>query len=251
MNQKAIRFNNRNSWVLVLSGDKRQFSNLWVNNAQTLSFAVKFFKFFSLLTDKPLVRVFKRGLMYIPSSFIAKKIGKKKLSANRRDLSCKKLFCNSEKLSPLIGLFRLRLCDFSRWEWKKKDALNLLAKIEYSAFNLNRSSSAQIMALYVGGQLEKPVKQRDFNFKTNFKNGVRKIVQTFLKAKTADSICGVKVTCSGRWKKTKSGRKQIFIFSRGKLLTQSLSFFVDTSSYRGQTKYGAFSLKFSITYNNV
>jgi hypothetical protein len=183
--------------VLVLSEDKRHFSNLFVNSTQTLLFAAKIFKFFSLLTDKPLARFFKRCLIYIPSSFIAKTIQKKALFANRRGLSRKKIFCNSVKLSPLVGLFRLRLFDFRRWE-RKKDASNLFAKIECSRFSLNRRSSAQIMASYVGGQLETPVKQRDFNFKTNFKNGVGKIVQAFLKAKTVDSICGVKVVCFGR-----------------------------------------------------
>jgi hypothetical protein len=52
--------------------------------------------------------------------------------------------------------------------------------------------------LYIGGQLETPVKQRDFIFKTNFKNGVRKVAQAFLCSKTNEIICGVRVGCFGR-----------------------------------------------------
>ena len=107
-----------------------------------------------------------------------------------------------------------------------------------------------MLGVYIGWQLESSLKQRDVNFKSNLKKGVEKIIQSSFKKKDQNLICGIKIVCVGRWRKTKSGRKQIFTLSKGKLSTQSFSSFVDVGFYNGQTKYGKFSLKISVAYAN-
>jgi hypothetical protein len=117
MNQKAnsiaARLSNRGSWALVLSEDKRHFSKLFVNNAQTQSFVTKVLRFFFLLPDKPLIRFFKHNLIYMPSSFITRAIHKKMLFVNAHSLYHKKIFNCSSTLTPLTSLSVLCLCDFS------------------------------------------------------------------------------------------------------------------------------------------
>ena len=68
-------------------------------------------------------------------------------------------------------------------------------------------------------------------------------------SKSKNPICGVKVICAGRWKKTKSGRKQKFTLYKGKLAMQSYSSFLDFGFYHGNTKFGSFSFKVLVAYN--
>ena len=55
-----------------------------------------------------------------------------------------------------------------------------------------------MLGLYIGQQLESSFKQRDLNFRSNLKKGVGKTLQSFLSIQSQDSICGIKVICSGR-----------------------------------------------------
>lgn len=253
MSQKAnptsIRLNNRNSWATILNTDKRQFSSLFFADLQTRFFLATFLKFFSILGDKPIIKIFKRNSIYVQSSFVNKLVRKKILSSNQRIFNNKKLNNSCSNISYYNGLSRIHIYDFHRW--KKKKLISVLAKkIKKSSFNLIRYNSAQMLGVYIGWQLESSFKQRDLNFKSNLKKGVGKTIQSFLKKENQNLICGIKIVCAGRWKKTKSGRKQIFTFSRGKLSTQSFSSFIDVGFYNGQTKYGNFSLKISIAYAN-
>jgi hypothetical protein len=50
-------------------------------------------------------------------------------------------------------------------------------------------------------------------------------------------------------KKTKSGRKQKFTLYKGKLAMQSYSSFLDFGFYHGNTKFGSFSFKVLVAYN--
>ena len=253
MNQKtnltSIRLNNRNSWAAIFAEDKRRFNKLFLTCVRLEVFSSTFFKFFSILTEKPLIRFFRCNFVYVQSNFITKIINNKKLSTSQGVLSYKKLAENYINLAPSIGLFRLFLHDSTRLCNKKRKISNFSKKVKHSKFSLNRVNPAELLGVYIGWQLESSSKYGN-NFRTNFKKGVKKTIQSFFKNGTSDAISGVKIVCSGRWKKTKSGRKQVFVFSRGKLLAQSFSSFVDEASYTGKTKYGIFNLKISAAYNN-
>lgn len=253
MSQKVhatgMRLNNRNSWTTILNVDNRQFSNLFFVDLQTRFFLSTVLNFFSILNNRPLTKFYKSNSIYVQSGFTTKILRKTIISSSQRTNSFKKLVDNYQNFTHFNNSSRFHIYDFNQWS-KNKLFFILRDKIEKSSFNLIKNSSAQMLGLYIGQQLESSFKQRDLNFRSNLKKGVGKTLQSFLSIQSRDSICGIKVICSGRWKKTKSGRKQTFTFSKGKLSTQSFSSFVDIGFYTGQTKYGKFSLKVYITYTN-
>ena len=117
----SIRLNNRNSWATILNTDKRQFSNLFFVDLQTRFFLVTFFKFFSILGDKPLIKIFKRNSIYLQSSFVTKLVRKKVLSSNQRIIDNKKLSNNSSNMSYYNCLSRIYIYDFLPLKEEKID----------------------------------------------------------------------------------------------------------------------------------
>ena len=272
------RLNNRRSWLTINSSDNRQFNNLFFTNLQIRYFISVVSKFFSILSDKPLIKTYKFNSVFLRSNFTTimlmgwpRALKKRIFSFNSRVSSYKKVRENHLNFAHFFGLTRFVLYDSvlrnlqknRKQNASKKRKTSVLSKkiVKSTDFSLVRSNSAQIIANYIGWQIQASLKQRDWNFQSNFKKGINKTIQSFLKRnvdqtvksilsmKSKNPICGVKVICAGRWKKTKSGRKQKFTLYKGKLAMQSYSSFLDFGFYHGNTKFGSFSFKVLVAYN--
>jgi len=81
--------------------------------------------------------------------------------------------------------------------------------------------------------------------------GIIKLAHFFFNSKTVNLVSSIKLICSGRWTKTKSSRKQKFIYSLGKLKNQTISAFLDYGFSFVITKYGTCSLKVWISYKYI
>jgi ribosomal protein S3 len=66
---------------------------------------------------------------------------------------------------------------------------------------------------------------------------------TRLLAPFKKEICGVKVICSGRWKKTKSGRKQKLCIKYGKIRKPTMTNIILFDYITQKTKFGACGIK--------
>jgi ribosomal protein S3 len=56
-------------------------------------------------------------------------------------------------------------------------------------------------------------------------------------------ICGIKISCSGKWKKTRSGRTQKFVLQFGKIKNSTLSNVIFFNQTNQKTRYGMCNLK--------
>jgi ribosomal protein S3 len=108
--------------------------------------------------------------------------------------------------------------------------------------------SAQAMSEFIAKQLTTPHRLKHWSFRFGLQCGIAMIALGLLKKRGNFFVSGLKVICSGKWKKTRSGRKQKVVFSIGRLRTQSMN---SVSSYGFTvlaTKFGAFSVKVWISY---
>jgi hypothetical protein len=64
---------------------------------------------------------------------------------------------------------------------------------------INRSFfSAQVIVDYIACQMSLPAKSKDLHFRGNFKKGVSKTFNSFLKLEESKNVSGLMFTCSGR-----------------------------------------------------
>ena len=107
--------------------------------------------------------------------------------------------------------------------------------------------TAQISAILNSGSSAKII-QPSYNLSLEIPRLLIRLLQPF-----KDELLGIKVICSGRWRKTKSGRKQKLQIKYGKVKNPTLTgvVFFDCSSVK--TKFGKCGIKvwISIKKNNV
>ena len=123
----------------------------------------------------------------------------------------------------------------------------LVLKIANEARRFNNSFliiHPKLLAEFLKMQMTSPniinLKKNNFdkNIQVNLLNFIRIILTKF-----KYDILGLKITCNGRWKKTKSGRKQKIYLKFGQLKNSNLTNKVFFHSIYQQTKYGFFSIK--------
>lgn len=107
--------------------------------------------------------------------------------------------------------------------------------------------SSQVIADIVSKQISLPPKLKDNFFMFNIRKGIVWLVKLFFN-QHRPFITGVKIVCSGRWRKTKSGRKQRMTYSFGKIERQTFSKYVDYGFNSTTTKYGTCGVKVWISY---
>jgi hypothetical protein len=96
-------------------------------------------------------------------------------------------------------------------------------------------------------QIGLPPKLKDKLFRFNPRKGIIWLVKFFFN-QHMPFVTGIKIVCSGRWRKTKSSRKQRTIYSFGKIRRQTFSKHVDYGSSSITTKYGVCGVRVWISY---
>lgn len=106
----------------------------------------------------------------------------------------------------------------------------------------------KIITRFLFSQFEKTFTLRNSFFIYNFK-AASIFVLTRLIRKFQNEILGVKIICSGKWKKSRSGRKQKFATQFGRIPNSSVSRIVFFDQITQKTKFGCFSVKVWIFLN--
>jgi len=99
--------------------------------------------------------------------------------------------------------------------------------------------------------------KKSFFTNNNINSGLLKIIEVLffyknsnnkLEKATVNNISGLKIQCSGRWKRTKSGRAQRLNLTFGQLKKTSISTSVFYNSFSEKTKYGTCNIKIWIAF---
>ena len=112
-------------------------------------------------------------------------------------------------------------------------------KPNYSFF---RSVSCNLICEYIADQLKKPTRLRNKSFIKNINIGLLELTNGIIK-ENKKNILGLKIICSGRWQKTRSGRKQNVIIRVGNLKTPTVSSLLYYHYLQTTTKQGACGIK--------
>ena len=95
---------------------------------------------------------------------------------------------------------------------------------------------------YIADQLKKPVRLRNKSFTKNINIGLMELTNKIIK-ENKENILGLKIICSGRWQKTRSGRKQNVIIRVGNINTPTISSLLYYNYLQTTTKQGACGVK--------
>lgn len=107
--------------------------------------------------------------------------------------------------------------------------------------------SPRIITYFTIKQLKKTNKFKSKNFSKSLQLGLLKLTRRFL-VLFKNNLIGIKIICSGKWKKTRSGRKQKLCLRFGKIRRTST---VNTLFYNfldQRTKFGCCSVKVWISH---
>jgi hypothetical protein len=125
----------------------------------------------------------------------------------------------------------------------KSDTLTALAN-NISSKILYPSISAHVVAGYIRRQMASPQKLEDLDFRINLKTGISMLALfLFKRFPLGSSIQGLRIVCSGKWSKTRSGRKQRLVYNRGSLKRLTFSALLDYGTSTVTTKFGVCSIK--------
>tara|TARA_B110000444_G_C18828030_1_gene591463 strand:- start:227 stop:778 length:552 start_codon:yes stop_codon:yes gene_type:complete len=102
--------------------------------------------------------------------------------------------------------------------------------------------SCNLICEYIADQLKKPVRLRNKSFTKNINIGLMELTNKIIK-ENKENILGLKIICSGRWQKTRSGRKQNVIIRVGNINTPTISSLLYYNYLQTTTKQGACGVK--------
>ena len=242
INSIGFRLGTRRAWNSIWNVEKNNYSNL----------------FFKDLESRKSIKNILKFLGFFPNHLIIRKSAKKSLIYSRFITASN--FSNVEKhqsitekntkyLSPFINGF---LFNFFKFKLPLlQNFMKLQQNNQFKKSMLFPFISAHALSEFIALQQGLPLRQKANNFKWGSKWGIIKLAHYFFNSKTTSFLSGIKFICAGKWVKTKSGRKQRFIYSLGKLKNQTISAFIDYGFSNVVTKYGMCSLKVWISYKYI
>jgi len=151
-------------------------------------------------------------------------------------LTFEKLYLKTLYLNTLNSYYYFSDLFLNKYKKNKKGFLYFDHK--FSSF-----FSPKILTFSIVEQIKRynnKLKSKNFSFGLNI--GIAKLVNKLL-AKYKKNIVGIKIICSGKWKKTRSGRKQIFVYKKGQLRNSTISNVIFFDFITQKTKFGSCGIK--------
>lgn len=246
INANSLRLGKRSNWKSEWFDDKNYCLTFWKDTEirKTLKSIVKFFGYslnnFYIKKSNKKFHIFNKLISSSELLSFIKNIRLKKPSAYKSLMLQKIKNNNICKITPFSNETILDI--------RRHSSLIKISSFDKSSLTILPFISSQALSDYLGLQLISPPKIKDDCFKRNFWQGLTLFLYSFFNKKTVFQINGFKLICSGRWKKSKTGRKQKFFCSIGKLRSQTYSTFIDYGFTNVNTKYGVCCIKVWISY---
>ena len=250
VNPIVFRLGARSSWLSVWNAKKQDYSSILLNDVEFRSSFNAFMSFFGLFPSFPLVSYSTKN------SVLYSKI------LNRNDLLKMKFVFNARK-KELVNRkrYNLSMCSFfsktlyldlfnyqktSERQILKNDQSHVFFNFLYFPF-----ISAQVLTNFICTQIQETLKNKEVGFKKNIRRGILKVIQSCFNKKTVHFISGIRLICSGRFSKTKSGRTQSLSYSLGKLNIPKVSSFLDYGYSTVTTPLGSCSLHVLLCFKSI
>ena len=271
-NAIGIRLGNRLSWRSLWNVEKGDFNEVFLKDMEIRYYLYVFLKAFGLSMNNVMLGGWNNSLLLSGrlvslSSFLSPKRRWFSLSKDNRSNRCTRLLKSITHSSPCIHdiYFDFLGKQQSFFNFSKRDFLTKKFKSEFlksKGLHFMKSSeimkvseatkfvipvSSQVVADMITWQIGLSPKLKDKPFRFNPRKGILWLVKFFFN-QNMPFITGIKIVCSGRWRKTKSSRKQRTVYSFGKIRRQTFSTYVDYGFSSITTKYGVCGVKVWISY---
>ena len=110
--------------------------------------------------------------------------------------------------------------------------------------------SGTVIANFIAMQMKLPNKLKCSSFRKGLQVGISSLCRLLFVKSNSAVIAGIRVSCFGKWSKTKTGRKQKITLSVGRLNSTSISSPLTYSKSTISTKYGSCSVKVWLNFKS-
>lgn len=246
--------------IVLQLGNKLNWNNVWCENIITSNALV-----INDIETSNRFQIIIRHLMLSSSAISTKRFNSKLLMYSKL-ISHRKLVENVntsysenvqsvqkasiESISPLMNNVIVRVSNYGEQEKNKYlyflqafKVFSVKQKLNYLPF-----AFSSMLCHYISEQLKGSKKPNDLNFQKNLLNSLVRLSGIFISKTNAVNILGIKIQCSGRWSKTRSGRKQKIVMVLGKTASESNKSLASSSFSAVSTRFGVTGIKVSIRY---
>lgn len=245
INPISYRLGVKNRWRSNWFEKSKNFTNLLFQDLEVKHYTKNFLDSINVVFNDFIYKRTNKNLLVYSKNTVDSVFNNSNLSTFRRSKRLKKKISNSKLLTSLNhqGNYVLNV------QPKNKFLRNLSNQLFY--FHFSRVSAAVFASFFVN-QIGLSLKMRNKIFKQfGLYKGILFTLRQYFKGKNKLLIRGIKVSLSGKWSKTKSGRKQKLIVSLGRLNAQEMNSFTDYDFKTVATKFGACSIKVFISYKST
>ena len=128
----------------------------------------------------------------------------------------------------------------------RQSRFSFFSKIQHKFLVL----SPRIITAFVKRQLKAPFKQKSRSFNSNLQTGLLRVANSLLLL-FRNHVIGLQIICSGKWKKTRSGRKQKLFLRFGKIQKNTANNILFYHTIAQKTALGVCSLKIWISLKKM
>lgn len=245
INATGLRLKKKLSWNSVFClHNPQKYANLTVSNRQIKYATTAILSKINTYSNKLLtVRNSKTAVVY------SKLIQQQQAYKNTRFYQKQMLKRMEAALSALSSLRNLSLTgNFINYQLSRLITQNSVIKkkgLDRSSHFLKSSFTlltAKLITSFVSALLQKDAKTK-YGIDTSNLSASIPLLLTKLLSPFKNQLLGVKVICSGRWKKTGSGRKQKLCVKYGRVRNPNLSSVILFDYITQKTKFGACGIK--------
>ena len=112
--------------------------------------------------------------------------------------------------------------------------------------------SGQFLSDFIANNINSKGRYKNTTFrKRSLQKNISIIVYNMIKNWNIRNICGIRIVVSGRWQRTKSGRKQKLIVNFGELKKSSVATVLSYGFSSAITKYGSNGVKVYVRYAKI
>lgn len=136
----------------------------------------------------------------------------------------------------------------------QQDTLNFRKLFFNRTFSENTlmvgTPSATVVADFIAMQIKLPNKLKCSSFRRGLQVGISSLCRLLFTKNESAVLVGIRISCFGKWSKTRAGRKQTITLSVGRLNSTSISSPLTYSKSTISTKYGSCSVKVWLNFKS-
>lgn len=249
INTNTFRVKTRLNWnVSFITHNFHDFFPVFTNNLIFSNVLQTIFQKLNIIHNNPLLINSSKFYKFFLNSFFEKSIHN---MLNNKDAASSLI--KRENLKTQTSMLSKLLMNSSLYSLEQSNIQSInknnskKGKFDFILKNQFHLFTPSIILSFVSKQIEKPNKLKNKLFIKNLQFGLFMLINNLLFINKHD-IVGIKLMISGKWKKTRSGRKQKLVLNFGKIERSSVVNALFFEQNHQKTKYGSCNVRIWISH---